>query len=269
MSLPYAEVIGDPIAHSRSPVIHRFWLDRAGVAGDYRRAHVLAAGLTDYLAARRADPLWRGCNVTVPHKEAVLALIDHVHPDAAEVGAVNTIWRGGDGRLQGRNTDVEGIRRALEGVALAGRHVALAGAGGAARAALFALRAAGVARVDVLNRTPARARGLLDHFGMRGDVLPLDAAPVADLLVNASTLGMAGQPPLPVRIDALPAGAAVFDMVYSPLETPLLRAARTKGLRCIDGLEMLIGQAAGAFATFFGIDAPRDGDAALRALLTA
>ncbi len=263
--MTYAEVIGDPIAHSTSPLIHGFWLERLGIDADYRATHVAPDGLAAHIAARRADPDWRGCNVTVPHKVAVL---DHV-PDPGgvrgSIGASNTVFRGEDGGLVATNTDAAGFLAPLADLDLAGQPVAVVGAGGAARAVLFALEKAGVGRVTLLNRTPLKAAGLLATFGLKGDAVPLDAPlPPAALVVNASSLGMAGQPPLDLDLGALPEDAVVYDIVYAPLETPLLAAARARGLETVDGLEMLIGQAALAFELFFGAAPPRDADEELR-----
>jgi shikimate dehydrogenase len=270
----YAEVIGDPIGHSKSPLIHRFWLEALGIEGDYRKIQVAPEGLPDYFASRRDDPAWRGCNVTVPHKVAAL---DHV-PDPGGVrqaiGATNTVFRGGDGGLIATNTDPAGFYAPLDGVDLAGREVVVVGAGGAARAVLFALSrmvggsGEGVGCVTILNRSPLKAATLLASFGLKGEVLPMSARlPPAALLVNASSLGMAGQPPLDLDLSPLPKDAIVYDIVYAPLVTPLLAQAEERGLQTVDGLEMLVGQAAVAFELFFGAAPPRDRDEELRALL--
>lgn len=268
--IPHAEVIGDPIAHSKSPLIHRFWLEKLGIAGDYRATHVVAGDLGDFFARRAADPDWRGCNVTVPHK---LAVLDHV-PDPGDVrgmiGAANTVFRGEDGALIATNTDAAGFLSPIADLDLAGRPVAVIGAGGAARAVLFALARSGVGNVTVLNRTPLKAAALLAHFGLKGDALPLGARlPAAALLVNTSVLGMTGQEPLALDLAPLPADAVVYDIVYAPLDTPLLNAARARDLETVDGLEMLVGQAAVAFELFFGAAPPREHDAELRARLLA
>lgn len=265
----YAEVIGDPIAHSKSPVIHGFWLDALGLAGRYEKTRVTADELGAFFAGRAADPDWRGCNITVPHKVAAL---DHV-PDPGGVretiGAINTVFRGEDGALIGTNTDAAGFYAPLAEFDLEGAPVAVVGAGGAARAVLFALARAGVERVTILNRSPLKAMGLLSLFGLKGDAVPLDAPiPPVALLVNASSLGMVGQPPLDLDLSNLPDDAVVYDAVYAPLETGLLKAARARELETVDGLEMLIGQAALAFELFFGKAPPRERDGELRALLT-
>ncbi|MFN4356271.1 shikimate dehydrogenase [Sphingopyxis alaskensis] len=267
---PFAEVIGDPIAQSKSPLIHGFWLDALGMEGDYRRAHVKADALAAYIAERRADPGWRGCNVTMPHKAAVMDLVDDPGDIRGTIGAMNTIVRQPDGSLIGTNTDAAGFYSPLAELDLEGAPVAVVGAGGAARAVLFALARAKVGKVAILNRSPLKAMGLLATFGLKGDVVALDAAlPPVRLLVNASSLGMAGQPPLDLDLSPLPDDAIVYDLVYSPLRTGLLKAAEARGLDTVDGLDMLIGQAALAFELFFGAPPPEGRDDELRALLVA
>lgn len=284
MSRVYAEVIGDPIAQSKSPAIHRFWLDKLGIDADYRAEHVRRDALESYLAARKADPAWRGCNVTMPHKQAVMPQLDRLDPLAARVGAVNTIAREPDGALAGYNTDVAGflepLRDALERQHLF-RMARVFGTGGAARAIVAALTGHNVLIV-LAGRDPAKARALLDELDLGGEHHAVDLAHFAaptdfefddragclDLIVNASPLGMVGQPPLAFDLSHAPPGSVVYDIVTHPTDTPLLQAARAAGLSTIDGLSMLIGQAAVAFEMFFGQPPPRDaGDHALRALL--
>ena len=268
----FAEVIGDPIAHSKSPVIHKFWIDAAGIDADYQRSHVRPDDLADYLAAARADPDWRGCNVTLPHKVAIMDLVDDPGDIRGTIGAMNTILRQSDESLIGTNTDAAGFYAPIAELDLAGAPVVVIGAGGAARAVLFALSRLGVGPVTILNRNVLKAAALLSSFGLKGQSLALDAKlPPAALLVNASSLGMTGQPPLDLELSALPEDAVGYDVVYAPLETRLLAAARARDLETVDGLDMLIGQAALAFELFFGVAPPRDepSDAALRTLLTA
>ena len=270
MSTPYAEVIGDPIAHSKSPLIHGFWLKALGLDGDYRRAHIKPDDLPAYVAARRDDPDWRGCNVTIPHKLAVMDLVDDPGGVRGTIGAMNTVVRQRDGSLIGTNTDAAGFYAPLAELDLEGAPVVVIGAGGAARAVLFALARADVGAVTILNRSPLKAMGLLATFGLKGDVAGLDAAlPPAALLVNASSLGMTGQPPLDLDLSSLADDAIVYDLVYAPLRTGLLKAAEARGLDTIDGLDMLIGQAALAFELFFGTAPPEGRDEELRALLVA
>jgi len=266
----YAEVIGDPIAQSKSPLIHGFWLDALGIAADYRRCHVKPDDLVTYVEGRRGDSDWRGCNVTMPHKAAVMDLVDDPGDIRGTIGAMNTIVRQKDGSLIGTNTDAAGFYSPLAELDLEGAPVVVVGAGGASRAVLFALARAGVGHVTILNRSPLKAMGLLAAFGLKGEVFALDARlPPAALLVNASSLGMKGQPPLDLDLSPLPDDAIVYDLVYSPLETGLLRAAEARGLDTVDGLDMLIGQAALAFELFFGAAPPEGRDEELRALLTA
>lgn len=268
----YAEVIGDPITQSKSPLIHRFWLEKLGIDADYRACHVLPDQVGDYITQRAADPAWRGCNVTVPHK---LAVLDHVADPGGvrdSIGAANTLVRDGSGQLFATNTDAAGFYAPIADLDLTGEPVVVIGAGGAARAVLFALARAGVGPVTILNRNVLKASALLLAFGLKGRALPLGSTlPPAKLLVNASSLGMKGQDALEVDLDPLPNDAIVYDLVYSPLVTPLLGEADDRGLVTIDGLDMLVGQAGLGFELFFGAAAPRDADsdAELRELLIA
>lgn len=268
--IPYAEVIGDPIAQSKSPLIHGFWLDALGIAGDYRRCHVTAEGVAAYVEERRVDADWRGCNVTMPHKQAVMDLVDDPGDIRGTIGAMNTVVRQPDGSVIGTNTDAAGFFAPLAELDFEGAPVAVVGAGGAARAVLFALARAKVGHVTILGRSPLKAMGLLAAFGLKGEAVPLDAPlPPAALLVNASSLGMTEHPPLDLDLTPLPDDAIVYDLVYSPLRTGLLAAAEARGLDSVDGLDMLIGQAALAFELFFGAAPPEGRDEELRALLTA
>jgi shikimate dehydrogenase len=266
MGVPYAEVIGDPIAHSKSPLIHKFWLEKMRMAGDYRRTRVTAADLPGFFAERRSDGDWRGCNVTMPLKSLVASYLDGVDPSARRIGAVNTVVNQ-EGFLLGINTDWQGVKLAL-GTSQAEKDVVLVGAGGAARAALEELRQAKPRSVTIMNRSIDKAEALLAHFDLRGAVRPIGDAPPADLLINATALGMDGQPPLDIGLSALRPDAIVFEMVYHPLETELLRKARAMGLRTIDGLSMLVWQASMAFTHFFGEPPEEVESAALRELLT-
>jgi shikimate dehydrogenase len=264
----YAEVIGDPISHSKSPLIHNFWLGKLGIAADYRAKHVLVDGLAGYIVERIADPAWRGCNVTIPHKLAVLDHVDDPGGVRQSIGAANTIFRNRDGAVQATNTDAAGFFAPISDCDWAGAPIAVIGAGGAARAILFALAQADVNNIILLARSPLKAAALLAHFGLKGKVFPMNAAlPPVALLVNTSPLGMVGQPPLEIDLAPLPADAMVYDIVYTPLETRLLKAARQRGLETVDGLDMLIGQAALAFELFFGQPPPEDCDDKLRELL--
>jgi shikimate dehydrogenase len=282
MSRPYAEVIGDPIAQSKSPAIHGFWLKALGIGGNYRATHVRSSGLSEYLDSRRADPLWRGCNVTMPHKQAVISLLDRLDPLAAAVGAVNTIVPE-NGLLVGYNTDVPGFLEPLRAELDQTHYFRMArvlGTGGAARAIIKGL--ANEHFVIVLaGRNPAKARALLDELDPGGEHHVADLAHFADitdfafddregcldLVVNASSLGMTGQPALAFDLSHAPPGSIVYDIVTSPLDTALLQSARQAGFPTIDGLSMLIGQADHAFRRFFGALPPRDRDADLRKVL--
>ena len=264
MSIPYADVIGDPVAHSKSPLIHRFWLERLGLPGDYRAERVSPEGLAGYFDTRRGDPLWRGCNVTMPLKEKALDYLASIDESARRIGAVNLVTS----RRQGLNTDALAVARLLSGHPTSAK-VRVIGTGGAARAALQGVLSAGFAKdhISIHGRNPDKTRQLagdfLDDPARHGDLAP-DSLAGANILINASPLGMTGFPALGIEPEGL-----VFDMVYDPLETALLAAARARGLPVIDGLDMLIEQAAEAFAILFGQDAPRQHDAALRARLVA
>jgi len=269
--LPYAEVIGNPVAHSKSPLIHRHWLAGLGIAGDYRATRVEADELGPFLDSRRSDRNWRGCNVTIPHKEAVLRHLDVVDGRAAAIGAVNCIVPTSAG-LVGYNTDVDGIAAALGETALEGRKAAIIGAGGGARAALAYLADRNTGEVALLARNSDKARALEGSFrdklviGSFEDAMHLLQGAAA--IINASPLGMTECPAMPEELLAAVAAApnaTLLDMVYSPLETEFLSAARA---HAVDGLTMLIGQAARAFEFFFGTRPPA-AHQVLRDLLTA
>ena len=264
-----AGVIGWPVAHSKSPIIHRFWLEALGVDSDYGRFAVAPEDLPKALAALPALGL-RGVNITVPHKIAVMAHLDHIDASAQAVGAANTIIVE-NGKLRGLNSDVAGFAEPLRAHDLAGKKAVIIGAGGATRAVIAALQNIPMDIVAILNRTIARGENLAREFHLQHcKILPLDAPlPAADLLVNASTMGLKHIDPYAPDLSALPSTALVYDIVYDPIETALLYGARMRGLRTIDGLDMLIGQAAVAFAHFYGLAAPRTEDAALKKLLLA
>ncbi|MEO9461824.1 MAG: shikimate dehydrogenase [Marinomonas sp.] len=286
MTRKYAEVIGDPIAQSKSPLVHGFWLETLGIEADYRAHHVTPDQLGEYLAQRRQDPNWRGCNVTMPHKQAVLPHLDAVESPADQIGAVNTIVRREDGTLIGVNTDAGGFLEPLRKV-LGQEHLfrmaRILGTGGAARAIITALAGEGFILV-VAGRNPDKARALLDELApadgqLEHHAAPLDhfAAPtgfefddregILDLVINASPLGMRGQPELAFDWSHAPPAAIAYDIVTDPLETEFLRAARANRHPAIDGLSMLIGQAAYAFELFFGAKPPRGADRDLREIL--
>ncbi|WP_106640398.1 shikimate dehydrogenase family protein [Allosphingosinicella vermicomposti] len=269
MTRPYAEVIGDPVAHSKSPLIHLFWLDRLGMDGDYRAVQVKAADIGAYLSARQDDPAWRGCNVTMPLKQAIIPHLSALDATARKAGAVNLV--GYD--YIGRNSDVAGISGVLTSHELAADGNAhIIGTGGAARAAVAGVLAAGIgaAQIHIHGRDPGKAADLAgEMLGARhqsGTIARLTLAN-SGLLINATPLGMTGYPQLPILLDGAAPELIVYDLVYNPMETPLLQQARKRGLRVYDGLDMLIGQAAEAFALFFGAQPPRMHDADLKARL--
>ncbi|MBO9580862.1 MAG: shikimate dehydrogenase [Sphingobium sp.] len=268
--LPYAEVIGDPIAHSKSPIIHNFWLGELGIEAEYRKTLVQPGELAGYFLKRRADPDWLGCNITIPHKIAALDYVDDPGGVRERIGAINTVACETGRPLIGTNTDAGGFLQPLLRDKWTGRRAIMVGAGGAALAIAFALRSVGIEELTIVARDVAKGRALLERLGFEGHVqdfeVPLSGA---DLLVNASPLGMAGHAPYAPDLSSLSASAMVYDIVYAPLETPLLAAARARGLATLDGLEMLIGQAALAFDIFFDAQPPRELDADLRGLLLA
>ncbi len=284
MSRAYAEVIGDPIAQSKSPAIHGFWLGHLGIDADYRATRVGSCDLREFLNTRRADPDWRGCNVTMPHKQAVIPYLDHLDPLAASVGAVNTIVPE-NGALAGYNTDVPGFLEPLRPLLDQTHYFRMArvlGTGGAARAIVKGLASEKLVIV-LAGRDPAKARALLDeldpagehhaasiaHFADPTDFAFDDREKCLDLVVNATSLGMTDQPPLVFDLRHAPPGSIFYDIVTSPLDTAFLQSARAAGFRTVDGLSMLIGQADHAFRRFFGALPPRDRDAQLRVALGA
>ncbi|CAN5923342.1 shikimate dehydrogenase [soil metagenome] len=263
---PFAAIVGWPVEHSRSPALHGFWLKQQGIDGHYGRLPVEPnrAALRELVAFLKRTPNARGCNLTLPHKIDIMPLLDHIDPLAAHIGAVNTVIKQADGTLEGRNSDGFGFLEALKNgapdwQAAAGPAVVL-GAGGAARAVIATLAAAGVPELRLLNRTQSAAIDLGVAFtpsdGRRIAVDRWDerdqSLAGATLLVNTTSLGMKGQPPLEIDITRLPASAVVDDIVYAPLETRLLAAARARGPRCVDGLEMLLHQGRLGFEAWFG-----------------
>jgi shikimate dehydrogenase len=249
-------VIGWPIGHSRSPLIHNYWLKAYDIRGEYRREAVPPDQLKAFIQSLD-ERGYVGANVTVPHKEAVLSLSQ---PDdrARAVGAANTLWF--DGALRSTNSDVEGFLDNLDTCAPGWerdlKKAVVLGAGGAARAVIYGLLECGVKQVTVVNRTPGRAEALRERFGERVHPAPWDKrdAAIADasLLVNTTTLGMHGQPALDIDVGRLPRHAVVADLVYVPLVTPLLLAAKARELRIADGLGMLLRQAMHGFSLWFG-----------------
>ncbi len=258
---PLAGVVGWPVAHSKSPLIFAHWFAEAGIVGSYQR---LAVRPEEFGPALRALPKagFRGVNVTIPHKLAALELADEVSAAARAIGAANTICFDGDGRIFAENTDGYGFTENLREGAPAWNPSAgpalVLGAGGAARAVIHALLEAGAPTIRLANRTGHKADALAAHFGRR--VEPVDwaargaATGGAATIVNTTSLGMTGKPPLELPLDDAPATALVTDIVYVPLETPLLAAARVRGLATVDGLGMLLHQARPGFRAWFGAD---------------
>ncbi|MGD0763355.1 MAG: shikimate dehydrogenase [Roseiarcus sp.] len=255
---PRAGVCGWPIAHSRSPLIHQYWLRTLGIEGAYERFALRPGEFAAFAASIGRDRLV-GANVTAPLKEAAFAACERLAADAQGSGAVNTLWRE-EGALCGDNTDVAGFLANLDAAAPDWRAAAatavVLGAGGAARAIVHALLSRGLERVAVVNRTDERAQALTARFGGATTAAPWRDLPHwlerADLLVNTTTLGMAGQSALDIDLEPMKKTAVVTDIVYVPLATPLIEAARRRGLTAVDGLGMLLHQAAPGFERWFG-----------------
>ena len=276
-----AGIMGWPVTHSRSPALHNFWLEQNDIDGAYVPLSVPPERLEQALRALPALG-FRGCNLTIPHKQMALSIVDRVDPLAGRVGAVNTVVVAADGSLEGSNTDVYGFRESLrEGApawnAAAGPAVVL-GSGGAARAVVAALLEAGVAEVRLVNRTLARAEAIASSFAGSAGRVSIHAwedragsLRGAGLLVNTTSLGMSGEPALEIDLVHLPQTAVVVDVVYVPIETGLLAAARQRGNPTVDGLGMLLHQARPGFEAWFGTPArvTRELRAAVRMTLTA
>ncbi|MDP6428332.1 MAG: shikimate dehydrogenase [Rhodospirillales bacterium] len=255
-----AGVMGWPIGHSLSPRIHGYWLETLGIDGAYVPLAVAPENLADAL---RALPKlgFAGVNITIPHKQTALAALDHVDDLARRIGAVNTVTVGAGGTLAGSNTDafgfIENLRAGAPRLEFGGAPVVILGAGGAARGVAVALIDAGAADIRLLNRTRARAEALAGDLGGI-EILDwrerADALDGAALLVNTTSLGMTGAAALDLSLEKLPSSAVVNDIVYAPLQTPLLAAARARGNEVVDGLGMLLHQARPAFAAWFGAE---------------
>jgi shikimate dehydrogenase len=276
-----AGIMGWPIAHSRSPALHNFWLDEHGIDGVYVPMAVRPERLREALRALPALG-FRGCNLTIPHKEMAVSIVDHVDPLARRIGAVNTVVVAADGSLQGSNTDVFGFRENLRDYApewdpKSGAAVVL-GAGGAARAIIGALAEAGAPEIRVVNRTVARAESVVEDLAVSGSRISAhpwsmrsEMLEGAGLLVNTTSLGMSGETELDVDLSALPVEAVVTDAVYVPLETGLLAVARRRGNQTVDGLGMLLHQGRPGFEAWFGtpVRATRELRAAVLTTLAA
>lgn len=253
-----AFVTGWPISHSKSPALHGFWLDRYGIDGTYEAIAVEAENFAEFLSGLKAHG-FAGGNITIPHKETAHAMIQNLDPAATDIGAVNTIWFEAH-VICGGNTDAYGFAANLDDFApqwREGKRALVLGAGGAARAIVYAIREAGYEEIRIANRTYERAEKLAADFGDKCQ--PIKMSDVAglqsdlDFVVNTTSVGMNGdEGKLPVDVQALPATTIVTDIVYTPLETPLLAAANNKGLRTVDGLGMLLHQAVPGFEKWFG-----------------
>ncbi len=255
-----AGVMGWPVMHSRSPKLHNYWLQKHGLAGVYVPLAIRIEGLA---AALRALPAlgFSGCNLTIPHKVEALKIIDHVDPLARRIGAANCIVVRVDGSLAGFNNDgwgyIENVAERVPGWRADAGPAVVYGAGGGARAVVVGLLDRGVKEVRLVNRTRSRAEALRQQIGGPIEIVAWEdrnrALDGAAFLVNTTSQGMVGQPALDVSLDCLPRSAIVSDIVYTPLETPLLAAARKRGNRTVDGLGMLLHQARPAFKAWFGI----------------
>jgi shikimate dehydrogenase len=255
-----AGLMGFPVMHSRSPKLHNYWLAQHGLTGAYLPLAIRTEGLR---AALRALPAlgFSGCNLTIPHKEAALAIVDRVDPVARRIGAMNCVVVAPDGSLEGQNHDAFGF---VESIREAQRHwradagpIVVVGAGGGARAVLVSLIDQGAREIRLVNRTPTRAAALQRDLGDPITALPWEqreaALAGAAMLINTTNQGMVGAPPLDLALDALPPTALVSDIVYIPRETALLAAARKRGNPTVNGLGMLLHQARPAFRAWFGI----------------
>lgn len=245
-----AGVIGHPIAHSLSPALHGFWLNQYRIEGEYKAYDISPHALPDFMTSLKENQM-AGCNVTIPHKTSVMAYLDEIDEMSAAIGAVNTIIVRG-GKLHGTNTDAYGF---IENISphLRGKHKAVVlGAGGASRAVCYGLAQAGFQEIIVTNRTYDAVANLSAPFRPVPWEERSASLANADLLVNTTSLGMIGKPSLAIDLAALPVSALVTDIVYNPLMTPLLNEAKARGNRVVDGLGMLLHQAAAGFEAWFG-----------------
>ena len=250
--------MGWPVGHSLSPRLHGYWLKRYGIDGDYEALPVEPETLSAALKAL-AKRNFQGVNLTVPHKEAAMEIVDEIEPLARRIGAINTVIVRADGTLYGRNTDAYGFAQNLLAAGFKpGKTATLLGAGGAARAGIAALLDMGFTDIRIVNRTREKAEKLAAEFAPEKirafDWNDSKALEDTELLANATSLGLKGQPPLELVLSALPREAWVTDMVYAPLQTDLLKRAAAQGCKTVDGLGMLLHQARPAFAEFFGTD---------------
>lgn len=270
---PKAGVVGFPIAQSLSPKVHGYWLEKYGISGCYQACAIAPDSFHVEMTRLLRDEGWSGMNVTIPHKETAISFVDHLDDAASRLGAVNTVVKHCSGDIEGRNTDLFGFRTNLEydahWTSIKRRKAVVLGAGGAARAVVAAIQDWGFERICLANRSQQRAEALLASLDVKDadlsdnihDPTLLDGA---DLVVNTTSLGMAGQPPLTLDLRALPVTAMVTDIVYKPLETDLLKAARLRGNPTVDGLGMLLYQAVPGFNAWFEPPMPPAVDADLR-----
>ena len=256
-----AAVMGWPVMHSRSPMLHNHWLAEHGLAGAYVPLAIAPGALGP--ALRALHPLnFAGCNLTIPHKQEALAIVDEIDETARRIGAISCVTVRADGSLHGANTDcygfIENIAEAEPGFSFDSSPVVVMGAGGGARAVVWALAQRGAKEIRLVNRTFSRAQKLADDFG--APVRAIDwaqrheALEGARLLVNTTSQGMVGMEPLDLALETLPSAALVVDIIYTPLETPLLAAARLRGNRTLNGLGMLLHQGRPAWKSWFGIE---------------
>jgi len=259
MKMTSTFVIGDPITHSRSPLIHNYWIGRNALNGEYQPIHVPDDGLNEFIARLRAGE-YAGGNVTIPHKENVARLVDVLTDTARTIGAVNTLWRDEAGAVHGDNTDAYGFSANMNQQAPQwqnANNVLIIGAGGAARAIIHACLENGMDQIVVANRTRQKAEHLADTFGASVSTIDWDErnhhVAKTQCIINTTALGMHGQPPLDLALDRAGKDCIVSDIVYVPLETPLLSDARKRGLATVDGLGMLLHQAVPGFARWHGI----------------
>jgi shikimate dehydrogenase len=255
-----AGVMGWPVMHSRSPKLHNYWLAQHGLIGAYMPLAIKEAGLEKALRALPALG-FSGCNLTIPHKEKAMKIVDHLDPVAKRIGAMNCVIVGADGSLSGTNNDgfgyIASIRETKPDWRADAGPITVLGAGGAARAVLVSLIDEGAKEIRLTNRTASRADDLASEFG--GPIKTVawddrhDALQGCGMLINTTSQGMVGQPDMDLKLDLLPHSALVSDIVYIPLETPLLSAARRRGNTTVNGLGMLLHQARPAFKAWFGV----------------
>jgi len=256
-----AGVMGWPVMHSRSPLLHNYWFRQHGLAGTYVPLAIPPDGLA--AALRALHPLqFSGCNLTIPHKQQAMAIVDEVDPVGRSIGAISCVVVRPDGSLAGSNNDcygfIQNLRQAEPSWRADAGPVAVLGAGGGARAVCYGLLQEGAREVRLVNRTIARAQAIAAEFGGPIEVLPWEqrheALDGVAMAVNATSQGMVGQPALDIRLDQLPTRALAADIIYTPLETPFLAAARRRGHRTVNGLGMLLHQGRPAWKAWFGIE---------------